>query len=50
VGPAYSSRLIEFARTRWDPEAAATNSDSLHRCIQKLRQMIIVNQPQLKDC
>jgi len=35
VGPAYSSRLIEFATDRvsgWRPDVAATRADSLARC------------------
>jgi len=39
VGPAYTSRLIEFASTEWRPAVAAARSDSLTRaigCLQKL--------------
>ena len=31
VGPGYTGRLIEFAASRWDPQAAARRSPSLHR-------------------
>lgn len=36
VGPAYTSRMIEFAQdtqSGWRPEVAARNSDSLRRCV-----------------
>lgn len=36
VGPAYSSRLIEFVNTSWRPEHAAGRSESLGRCIRRL--------------
>ncbi len=42
IGPAYSSRLIEFATDRqsgWRPEVAARNSDSLNRCLRRLRSL-----------
>jgi hypothetical protein len=39
VGPAYASRLIEFAQSTWRPEIAATRSDSLRRCCERLRQV-----------
>lgn len=42
VGPAYSSRLIEFVnddRDGWRPEVAAHNSDSLNRCLLRLREV-----------
>lgn len=35
-GPAYSSRLAEFAQTIWQPEHAAETSDSLRRCLLRL--------------
>lgn len=37
VGPGYNLRLIEFARSYWDPTRAAKSSDSLRRCIRALR-------------
>lgn len=40
VGQAYTSRLIEFASNRragWRPQVAAQASDSLARCIERLR-------------
>jgi hypothetical protein len=37
VGPGYTARLVEFARDDWRPEAAAANSASLARSIQRLR-------------
>lgn len=33
VGPAYTLRVIEFARTVWDPERAAERSPSLARAL-----------------
>lgn len=38
VGPAYASRLIEFVSTHWNPEVAARSSDSLRRCLVRLRE------------
>jgi hypothetical protein len=37
VGPAYSSRLEEFTRDYWRPDVAAAQSDSLRRCVHRLR-------------
>jgi hypothetical protein len=39
VGPDYTALLVEFARTHWDPEAAAERSDSLFRCLRALRRL-----------
>ena len=39
VGPAYSSRLIEFASSSWRPDVAAERSDSLQRAIDCLRRL-----------
>ena len=42
VGPAYSSRLIEFVSdtTRgWRPDVAAQHSSSLRRCLERIRQL-----------
>ena len=39
IGPAYNSRLIEFIRNYWKPEIAAEKSDSLQRCIKRLREL-----------
>ena len=39
IGPAYASRLIEFVGTRWNPEVAAGSSDSLRRCLIRLKEM-----------
>lgn len=38
-GPAYASRMIEFATDRWRPEVAAAHADSLRRAIDRLRQL-----------
>lgn len=40
IGPAYSSRLIEFVRTRWQPQVAESNSDSLRRCRIRISELI----------
>lgn len=41
VGPAYSSRLVEFVLgdRGWNPEAAAQSADSLKRCLKCLRTL-----------
>lgn len=41
IGPAYASRLMQFASDRlqgWRPEVAVRFSDSLRRCVQRLRE------------
>ncbi len=38
VGPEYTSRVIAFAATRWDPERASCRSPSLARTIAALRR------------
>jgi hypothetical protein len=40
VGPAYTSRLIEFAYTDWRVDVAARNSDSLRRCRERLSELV----------
>lgn len=39
-GPAYTSRLIEYATDHWRPDVAATRADSLRRAIDCLRRLI----------
>ena len=39
VGPEYTSRIIQFAITQWDPERAATRSPSLARALAALRRL-----------
>lgn len=39
VGPAYPSRVIEFASGRWRPEVARERSPSLARCIDALHDL-----------
>jgi len=39
VGPAYSSRLIEFVSGRWRPEIAARRAESLRRAIACLKRL-----------
>ncbi len=41
VGPAYSSRMIEFVERYWRPEVAAERADSLRRAIRCLRELIM---------
>lgn len=40
VGPAYASRLIEFAAAVWCPEVAAERSDSLRRCRDRIAELV----------
>jgi hypothetical protein len=40
VGPAYTSRMVEYAEKYWRPEAAARCSDSLRRAIDCLRRLV----------
>lgn len=40
VGPAYASRLIEFASFNWKPDRAAHHSDSLRRAIACLQNLV----------
>jgi len=40
TGPAYSSRLIEFAENHWRPRISARSSDSLRRCLRRLRETV----------
>jgi hypothetical protein len=42
VGPAYSSRLIEYVERRWRPEVAAQHADSCRRAIACLRHLVQV--------
>ncbi len=37
-GPAYASRLSEFAETIWRPDVAARRCDSLDRCLRRLSE------------
>lgn len=39
VGPAYSAKLIEFARSVWRIDAAASVSPSLNRCVAALNTL-----------
>lgn len=39
VGPAYTSRVIEFVEQRWRPGVAAKSSPSLARCIAALKTL-----------
>lgn len=39
IGPAYSSRLIEFVSSSWRPDVAAHQSDSLRRALTCLRRL-----------
>lgn len=43
VGELYTRRLIEFVRDIWDPMKAATASDSLRRCIERLTERATVD-------
>lgn len=50
VGPAYTSRIIEFARSQggWRPDVAAQHAPSLDRCLKRL-QHLIDNPPYKSD-
>ena len=39
IGPAYTSRMIEFVENYWRPEVAARSSDSLRRCLRRLGEI-----------
>ena len=39
VGPQYTSQIIHFAATRWDPKRAATRSPSLARALETFRHL-----------
>ncbi len=39
VGPGYAAKMIEFIECAWRPDEAADRSDSLHRCIERLRAL-----------
>ena len=38
-GPAYASRMIEFALYHWNPTIAARNSESLARCLAAVQRL-----------
>lgn len=40
IGPAYTSRLIEYASLYWRPDIAANNADSLRRAIACLQRLV----------
>lgn len=40
VGPAYTSRIIEYVETGWRPDVAASRSDSLRRAIACLQRLV----------
>ena len=40
VGPAYTSRLMEYVKNRWRPEVAAQHAESLRRAIACLARLI----------
>lgn len=39
VGPGYVSAISEFAQKHWRPEKAVEKSDSLKRCMERLREL-----------
>lgn len=41
IGPLYNSQLISFTQTHWKPEVAAGKSDSLRRCRERIRELVI---------
>jgi len=40
IGPAYTSRLVEYAESFWHPEIAARRAESLSRAIACLKRLI----------
>lgn len=40
VGPAYTSRLIEYTQEHWQPEVAARHAESLQRAINSLQKLV----------
>lgn len=42
VGPAYTSRLIEFVGEFWRPEVAARSADSLRRLRGRLSELVVL--------
>lgn len=40
IGPAYSTRLIQFAESAWRPNIAERNADSLLRCRKRLKEFV----------
>ena len=40
VGPAYTSRLIEYVQEHWQPDVASERSESLHRAINCLQRFV----------
>jgi hypothetical protein len=40
VGPAYTSRLMEYTERHWRPEVAAQRADSLRRAIDCLKRLV----------
>jgi len=41
VGPAYSSRMIEYASRVWRPRVAERNAPSLRRCRQRVGELVV---------
>jgi hypothetical protein len=39
VGVAYTATMIEFIEGAWKPEDASTHSNSLRRCLERLREL-----------
>ncbi|MEK7399483.1 MAG: hypothetical protein AAB116_21285 [Candidatus Poribacteria bacterium] len=39
VGQLYNSRLVEFILNYWSPDEAVKKSDSLYRCISRLKEL-----------
>ena len=47
-GPAYTSRMTEFAMEKWRPGVAVKHSDSLCRAVRCLRQLVAATDPNIK--
>jgi hypothetical protein len=44
VGPTYVADIREYGLNDWHPEVAAASSPSLHRCLDRLRQLVNILQ------
>lgn len=40
VGPACTSRLVEFVENHWRSEVALRRAGSLHRCVSRLHKLV----------
>lgn len=43
VGVGYVGRIIEFVQTKWRPDVAAESAESLHRCLNRVSDLITLS-------